>query len=56
MNCTQELLFIQIDKVARRKEPMWKTRLQNQINDLSNDLSRLEASKDKDEKENLALV
>ena len=27
---------------------MWKTRLQNQINDLSNDLSRLEASKDKD--------
>ena len=36
-----------IDKVARRKEPMWKRRLQNKIKELRKDLSQLEASKDK---------
>ena len=37
-----------IDKVAGRKEPMWKSRLQNKIKELRKDLSQLEASKDKD--------
>ena len=36
------------DKVAWRKEPMWKRRLQNKIKELRKDLSQLEASKDKD--------
>ena len=39
---------MKIDKVAWRKEPMWKRRLQNNINELRKDLSQLEASKDKD--------
>ena len=38
---------VKIDKVARRKEPMWKRRLQNQIKELRKDLSQLEASEDK---------
>ena len=41
-------LGVKIDKVAGRKEPMWKRRLQNKIKELRNDLSQLEASKDKD--------
>ena len=41
-------LGVKIDKVAGRKEPMWKRRLQNKIKDLRKDLSQLEASKDKD--------
>ena len=41
-------LEVKIDKVARRKEPMWKKRLQNKIKELRKDLSQLEASKDKD--------
>ena len=41
-------LGVKIDKVAGRKEPMWKRRLQNKINELRKDLSQLEASKDKD--------
>ena len=40
-------LGVKIDKVAWRKEPMWK-RLQNKIKELRKDLSQLEASKDKD--------
>ena len=39
---------MKIDKVAWRKEPMWKRRLQNKIKELRKDLSQLEASKDKD--------
>ena len=39
---------MKIDKVAGRKEPMWKKRLQNRIKELKKDLSELEASKDKD--------
>ena len=35
-----------IDRVAGRKEPMWKTRLQNKIKELRKNLSQLEASKD----------
>ena len=48
----QELLLLQIDlgvkinKVAGRKEPVWKRRLQNKIKELRKDLSQLEASKD----------
>ena len=38
---------MKIDKVAKRKEPTWKRRLQNKIKDLRKDLSQLEASKDK---------
>ena len=54
MNChMQELLLLQItnklgvkiDKVAGRKEPIWKRRLQNKIKELRKDLSQLEASK-----------
>ena len=41
-------LVVKIDKVARRKEPMWKRRLENKIKELRKDLSQLEASKDKD--------
>ena len=38
-------LGVKIDKVARRKEPMWKRRLQNKIKELRKDLSQLEVSK-----------
>ena len=41
-------LGVKIDKVAGRKEPMWKRRLQNKIKELRKDLSQLETSKDKD--------
>ena len=41
-------LRVKIDKVAWRKEPIWKKRLQNNIKELRKDLSQLEASKDKD--------
>ena len=41
-------LVVKIDKVAGRKEPMWKRRLQNKIKELRKDLSQLEASEDKD--------
>ena len=41
-------LGVKIDKVAWRKEPMWKRRLQNKIKELRKDLSQLEALKDKD--------
>ena len=41
-------LGVMIDKVAWRKEPMWKRRLRNKIKGLRKDLSQLEASKDKD--------
>ena len=37
-----------IDKVAGRKEPMWKRKLQNKIKEFRKDVSQLEASKDKD--------
>ena len=40
-------LGVKIDKVAGRKESMWKRRLQNKIKELRKDLSKLEASKDK---------
>ena len=40
-------LGAKIDKVAWRKAPMWKRRLQNKIKELRKDLSQLEASKDK---------
>ena len=39
-------LGVKIDKVAERKEPMWKGTLQNKIKGLRKDLSQLEASKD----------
>ena len=41
-------LGVKIDKVAWRKELMWKRRLQNKIKELRKDLGQLEASKDKD--------
>ena len=41
-------LRVKIDKVAGRKEPMWKIKLQEKIKQLRKDLSQLEASKDKD--------
>ena len=41
-------LGVNIDKVAGRKEPVWKRRLQNKIKELRKDFSQLEASKDKD--------
>ena len=41
-------LGVKIDKLAWRKESMWKRRLQNKIKELRKDLSQLEASKDKD--------
>ena len=41
-------LGVKIDKLAGRKEPMWKRRSQNKVKELRKDLSQLEASKDKD--------
>ena len=41
-------LVVKIEKVAGRKEPMWKRRLQNKIKELRKDLSQLEKSEDKD--------
>ena len=41
-------LGVKINKVAWRKDPMWKRRLQNKIKELRKDLSQLEASKYKD--------
>ena len=41
-------LGVKIDKVAWRKEPMWRRTLQNKIKELRKGLSQLEASKDKD--------
>ena len=41
-------LGVKIDKVAGRKEPMWKRRLQNKIKELRKDLNQLEAPKDED--------
>ena len=40
-------LGVKIDRVAGRKEAMWKARLQNKIKELRKNLSQLEASKDK---------
>ena len=40
-------LGVKTDKVAGRKEPMWKRRLQNKIKELRKDLSQLETLKDK---------
>ena len=39
---------VKIDKVAWRKEPMWKRRLQKKIKELRKELSQVQASKDKD--------
>ena len=39
---------VKIDQVPGIKEPMWKRRLQNKIEELRKDLSQLKASKDKD--------
>ena len=41
-------LGIKINKTAARKEPMWRRRLQNKIEELRKDLSQLETSKDKE--------
>ena len=41
-------LGVKIDKVAWRKEPMWKRSLQNKIKELRKDLSQLKVSKNKD--------
>ena len=41
-------LELKIDKVAGRKEPMWKRKFQNNIEELGKDLIQLEASKGKD--------
>ena len=38
-------LGVKIDKVAWRKNPMWKRRLQNRIKELRKDLSKLKAWK-----------
>ena len=39
---------VKIDKVAGRKGPMWKRRLEMRLKGLRRDLSQLEALKDKD--------
>ena len=38
-------LGVNIDEVVGRKEPMWKRRLQNKIEEFRKDLSKLETSK-----------
>ena len=37
-----------MNKVAGRKEPMWKIKLQNKFKELRKDLRQVETSKDKD--------
>ena len=37
-----------INKVAERKEPMWRRTLQNKMKELRKDLSHLQSSKDKE--------
>ena len=37
-----------INKIAERKEPLWRRRLQNKIKELRKDLSQLESSKDEE--------
>ena len=39
---------VKINKVAERKEPIWRRRLQNKIKELRKDLSQFESSKDKE--------
>ena len=39
-------LGVKIDKVAGRKEPVWKRRLQNKIKEIRKDVTQLETSKD----------
>ena len=39
-------LWVKIDKVAGRKEPMWNRKFQNKIKELRKDLSQVEVSKD----------
>ena len=41
-------LRVKINKVAERKEPIWRRRLQNKIKELTKELSQLESSKDKE--------
>ena len=41
-------LGVKIDKVDGRKKPIWNRRLQNKIKELRNNLSQLEALRDKD--------
>ena len=41
-------LGVKINKVAERKEPVWRRRLQNKIKEMRKDLSQLESSKDKE--------
>ena len=41
-------LGVKITTPAERKEPMWKRRLQNKIEELRKDLSQSESSKDKE--------
>ena len=41
-------LGVKINKSAERKEPMWKSRLQNKIKELRKDLSQLDSSKDRE--------
>ena len=48
-------LGVEIDKVAWRKEPMWKRRLQNKIKELRKDLSQLEALKDRVKRLNVVI-
>ena len=41
-------LEVKINKAAKRKEQVWRRRLQNKIKGLWKDLSQLESSKDKE--------
>ena len=41
-------LRVKINKVAERKEPIWRRRLRNKIKELTKELSQLESSKDKE--------
>ena len=41
-------LGVKINTAAERKEPMWRRRLQNKMNELKRDLSQVESSKDKE--------
>ena len=47
-NVPKNRLGVKIDKLAGRKDTMWKTRLRKKIKELRKDLSQLEAPKDKD--------
>ena len=43
-----DMLGVNINKAVERKEPVWRRRLQNKIQELRKDLCQFESAKDKE--------